>query len=150
LLTAAISFIALTMPYSTFELFRKIGVNRKWLRNRNIMRAFMMLIDINHATNFILYCATGQRFRTELKSILCCENRSKRGGAGAGGKNNASFSPLNYNYRNSIHNKINQNNSNRNNQTNSRLKNNANSNNTGSNDTINPVNSNKRPGTAAY
>jgi hypothetical protein len=95
------------MPYSTFELLRKIGVNRKWLKNRNIMRAFMMLIDINHATNFILYCATGQRFRTELKSILCCENGSAQ--RGPGGKGNAKFSSLNYNYRNSVYNKNNKN-----------------------------------------
>jgi hypothetical protein len=70
LLTACISFFILTMPYSAFELMRKIGANSPYLKNRNVMRAFMLLIDINHATNFILYCLTAQRFRTELKDII--------------------------------------------------------------------------------
>jgi hypothetical protein len=73
LLTISISFILLTLPYSAFELLRKLNVNYKWLKNRNVMRAFMLLIDINHATNFILYCLTAKRFRNELKTIICAK-----------------------------------------------------------------------------
>ena len=71
LLTISLSFILLTLPYSAFELLRKLNVDYKWLKNRNVMRAFMLLIDINHATNFILYCLTAKRFRNELKTIVC-------------------------------------------------------------------------------
>ena len=70
LLTISLSFIILTLPYAIFELLRKLGVGFKILKSRTFMRVCMMLIDINHATNFILFCLTAQRFRTELKKIL--------------------------------------------------------------------------------
>ncbi|CAF0870284.1 unnamed protein product [Brachionus calyciflorus] len=70
LMTISISFFILTLPYSTFELLRKLGFKSKWLKSRNLLRLVMLLIDINHATNFILYCLTAQRFRNELKIII--------------------------------------------------------------------------------
>lgn len=70
-MTISISFIIFTLPYSTYELLRKLGANSKWFKNRNLLRACMLLIDINHSTNFILYCLTAQRFRNELKNIIC-------------------------------------------------------------------------------
>jgi hypothetical protein len=74
LLTISISFIILTLPYSAYELLRKLDfLQYKWLKNRHVMRACMLLIDINHATNFIFYCLTAQRFRKELYKVLCVE-----------------------------------------------------------------------------
>jgi hypothetical protein len=71
LLTISLSFVIFTLPYSAFELFRKLDVNTKLFKNRYAMRFCMFLIDLNHSTNFIFYCLTAQRFRDELKSILC-------------------------------------------------------------------------------
>jgi hypothetical protein len=71
LLTISIAFIVFTLPYSTYELLRKLGVKFKWLKNRNVMRACMLLMDLNHSTNFIFYCLTAQKFRKALVENFC-------------------------------------------------------------------------------
>ena len=71
LLTVSLAFILLTMPYNTFELLRKLGFTFKFLKNRTALRFCMFLIDLNHSTNFLIYCASTQRFRNELKAMLC-------------------------------------------------------------------------------
>lgn len=76
LLTISISFVALTMPYSFFELIRKLIDHQtlnKVLSNhqvRKLQRAMLFLIDLNHSTNFIFYVLTAERFRNELKRIF--------------------------------------------------------------------------------
>ena len=70
LLTISISFIVLTFPYSIFELFRKIGFKSSFLKNRLLLRFVMLLIDVNHSTNFVLFCLTARRFRNELRYIF--------------------------------------------------------------------------------
>lgn len=70
LLTISISFIVLTFPYSIFELFRKLGFKPNFLRNRLLLRFVMLLIDLNHSTNFVLFCLTARRFRNELRYIF--------------------------------------------------------------------------------
>jgi hypothetical protein len=74
LITISMSFFILTFPYSAFDLLRKVNVNWKFLKNRQLLRIVMLLVDINHATNFILYCLTGKKFRDELKSVLLCRS----------------------------------------------------------------------------
>ena len=71
LLTISIAFIMLTLPYTTFELFRKLGSNWKLFKNRYALRFCMFLIDLNHSTNFVIYFLSTQRFRNELKGIFC-------------------------------------------------------------------------------
>lgn len=70
-MTASISFMVLSLPYSAFDLLRKFDFQFEFLKNRKVLRFVLLLVDINHATNFILYCITGQRFREELKAIYC-------------------------------------------------------------------------------
>lgn len=67
LMAISISFMVLSFPYSAFELLRKFNVNFKFLKNRELFRFILLLMDITHATNFVLYCMTGQKFRKELK-----------------------------------------------------------------------------------
>ena len=66
LLTISISFIVFTLPYSVFELFRNFGMDYKWVKNRNVMRRLMFLVDLNHATNFIFYYLTAKGFRKKF------------------------------------------------------------------------------------
>lgn len=75
LMAISISFMILSFPYSTYELLRRLNVTTftfltAVLKNRNTSRFVLLLLDIKHATNFILYCLTGQKFRSELKSLL--------------------------------------------------------------------------------
>lgn len=70
LLTISISFVLLTFPYSIFDLFRKFGLKSNFLKNRVLLRSVMFLIDLNHSTNFVLFCLTARRFRIELKNIF--------------------------------------------------------------------------------
>lgn len=71
LMTISISFVLLSFPYSAFELMRKLDlVQFAWLRTRQANRLVLLLLDIHHATNFFLYCLTGQKFRAELKEMF--------------------------------------------------------------------------------
>ena len=76
LLAISISFVVLTMPYSLFELFRKL-LNENTFHQiipankvRIFQRATLLLIDLNHSLNFFFYVLTAERFRVELKNIL--------------------------------------------------------------------------------
>ena len=76
LLTISISFVILTMPYSLYELVRKL-IDIKTLHRivhkdnvRKFQRATLLLVDLNHSTNFIFYVMTAERFRNQLKLIL--------------------------------------------------------------------------------
>jgi hypothetical protein len=70
LILISIIFVLLTLPYSTFDLLRKLGFNIKFLRNRNAQRFVMFLLDCLHATNFLVYCVVCQKFRKHLNQIF--------------------------------------------------------------------------------
>ena len=105
LLTISISFIVFTLPYSTYELLRKLGVKFTWLKNRNVMRACMLLMDLNHSTNFIFYCLTAQKFRTALVENFC-------GNANNNNKNNKNKKNNQFNNPNNNNNNLRKNNNN--------------------------------------
>jgi hypothetical protein len=70
MLTAvSITFVCLTVPYTVFELLRKFNVHPIF-RNRILHRAVVLLLDCLHASNFILYCLSGKKFRRELKFLF--------------------------------------------------------------------------------
>ena len=71
LLTASISFVVLSFPNSVFDILRQLDFEKSvnFLMNRKIHRLVHLLVDIKHATNFILYCILAQKFREELKFI---------------------------------------------------------------------------------
>ena len=70
LCTVSVSFILLTMPCSIYELIRKLNPNLTLFKKRAIHRAVLFLIDCLHASNFIMYCLTGEKFRNELKKLF--------------------------------------------------------------------------------
>jgi hypothetical protein len=76
LLTISVSFLILTLPYSLFELMRKFLNEQTFYaiipknKVRVFQRATLLLIDLNHSTNFIFYVLTAERFRIQLKNIL--------------------------------------------------------------------------------
>jgi len=76
ILVISISFLMLTMPYSLFELIRKFSNHDKFLqiipldKEREFQRATLLLIDLNHSTNFFFYVLSAERFRNQLKNIL--------------------------------------------------------------------------------
>jgi hypothetical protein len=71
LVCISVSFVILTLPYGIVEILRhhKSRGSSNLKISRKMLRACMFLLDINHATNFILYCLTAQRFRNELSII---------------------------------------------------------------------------------
>jgi hypothetical protein len=73
LCTVSITFVLFTLPYAIYELLRKLNPNSLAFQNRFIHRAVLFFIDCLHATNFILYCLTGKKFRDELRNILKCK-----------------------------------------------------------------------------
>ena len=68
--------LVLTLPYSLFELMRKTLHNDTFYsiipkdRVRDFQRATLLLIDLNHSTNFIFYVLAAERFRNRLIKIL--------------------------------------------------------------------------------
>ena len=76
LLAISISFVVLTMPYSLFELMRKLLNEETFYqiiprnRVREFQRATLLLIDLNHSLNFFFYVLTAERFRIELVNIF--------------------------------------------------------------------------------
>ena len=76
LLTISLLFVFLTMPYSLFELMRKL-LNEDTFHQivpknkvRKYQRATLLLVDLNHSLNFFFYVFTAERFRRQLKSDL--------------------------------------------------------------------------------
>lgn len=70
LMTISISFMILSFPHSAFELMRKLNFQFAFLRDRQANRFVLFFLDVQHATNFILYCLTGRKFRNELLNML--------------------------------------------------------------------------------
>ncbi len=76
ILVISISFVILTLPYSLFELMRKTLHQDTFYsiisrdRVRDFQRATLLLIDLNHSTNFIFYVLAAERFRNQLIKIL--------------------------------------------------------------------------------
>ena len=72
LCTISITFVILTLPFSIYELLRKLNPNSLLFKNRISQRIVLFFLDCLHATNFILYCLIGKKFRDELLKIIGC------------------------------------------------------------------------------
>ena len=70
LVAISFSFVVLTLPFSIYELLRKLYPHEQKFKNRTVQRVVLFLFDCLHATNFILYCLTGKKFRIELKNFF--------------------------------------------------------------------------------
>ena len=73
LISISLTFLILTLPFSIHELLRKLYPNKEKFQDRITQRVVLFLLDCLHATNFILYCLIGKKFRNELKNILLCK-----------------------------------------------------------------------------
>lgn len=71
----SVTFILFTMPFTIYEIIRKTeSLYLKYkhiLKYRHLHRFVHFLLDCLHSTNFILFCLVGERFRKQLKLILC-------------------------------------------------------------------------------
>ena len=68
-------FILLTLPIMLFIVIDKIDFERPSLIERtnckSVVWAFVNLfMYVNHSINFVLYCLTGSKFRTELATLF--------------------------------------------------------------------------------
>ena len=74
LCTISISSVILTLPFSVFELLRKMNVNMKSINVRVAQRAVLLPLDILHTTNFI-FCLSGKKFRDSLKDLFTSKQK---------------------------------------------------------------------------
>ena len=68
-------FILLTLPIMLFIVIDKIDFERPSIVERtnckSVVWAFVNLfMYVNHSINFVLYCLTGSKFRTELATLF--------------------------------------------------------------------------------
>lgn len=67
LLLVSFVWLGLTAPFTLHALFFDTAPSVRGLLIKSVC---FLLMYVNHATNFYLYCITGQRFRDELKKML--------------------------------------------------------------------------------
>jgi hypothetical protein len=77
LISISLTFLVFTLPFSIHELFRKLYPTDKKFQNRIAQRTVLFFLDCLHATNFILYCLIGKKFRNELINILTCRKETR-------------------------------------------------------------------------
>jgi len=72
LLVVSLAWLLLTTPYAVFTLgLRYFPSDRQTKATLRLTRVVcFLLMYINHAINFLLYCLTGRKFRAELKEML--------------------------------------------------------------------------------
>lgn len=81
LLTISFAFLLMTLPMNIMLIINNIlntskvstsfsGDHRLWAQYQLASTITELLMYLNHSTNFFLYCATGQKFRIELKRML--------------------------------------------------------------------------------
>ena len=75
LLTISIAFLVLTMPINILLIVTRfptteINTIEQMINFRLALTVMELLMYLNHSINFILYCATGQKFRQQLCWLL--------------------------------------------------------------------------------
>ena len=81
LLTLSFTFLLTTAPMSVYIMYRVLYVPEPltplWVAEITLARTLCLLIMwINHAINFFLYCLAGKKFRQELCTLMHCSGRS--------------------------------------------------------------------------
>ena len=74
LVVVCVAWLLLTTPFAVFTLcVPEHSRDRHTFAVQLLVRTFcFLLMYVNHAVNFILYCLTGRKFRAELKEMLRC------------------------------------------------------------------------------
>ncbi|XP_014787600.1 probable G-protein coupled receptor 139 [Octopus bimaculoides] len=78
LLTISFVWIFTTVPNTLTSITKKSRKDLESLAEAILLRVLSyILLYINHAINFFLYCLTGRLFRIELKKLFCCKSQKK-------------------------------------------------------------------------
>lgn len=79
LLGISFAWLLLTTPQTIYNLAAPAPTSLEEMGRQQLVRTVcFVLMYINHALNFFLYCMTGQRFRQELRRVLTCLDRERR------------------------------------------------------------------------
>ena len=78
-IVVSLVFVVLTSPMAFYNFFtfvspiaNRTDVNNNYLAFHIFLNdVFYMLLYFNYSVNFYLYCLTGERFRRELREIMC-------------------------------------------------------------------------------
>jgi len=72
LLVVSVAWLVFTTPYAIFTLcVQKLSDDPQTASIQQLVRVIcFLLMYINHAVNFLLYCLTGRKFRVELKEMM--------------------------------------------------------------------------------
>ena len=78
-IVVSLVFVVLTSPMAFYNFFtfvspiaNRTDVNNNYLAFHLFLNdVFYMLLYFNYSVNFYLYCLTGERFRRELREIMC-------------------------------------------------------------------------------
>jgi len=75
LLVVSIAWLLLTTPYAVFTLcVQKFSRDPQTAAMQGLVRVLcFLLMYINHAVNFLLYCLTGRKFRC----VIHCESKNE-------------------------------------------------------------------------
>ena len=75
LVVVCVAWLLLTTPYAVFTLcVPSFSRDRRTAAVQMIVRVLcFLLMYVNHAINFVLYCLTGRKFRAELKVITAID-----------------------------------------------------------------------------
>ncbi|ELU13434.1 hypothetical protein CAPTEDRAFT_201476 [Capitella teleta] len=72
------TFPAIVYPFIVNALFPNVHVDLESFGLAYLVNAFLgMLLFLNYAINFMLYCLGGTKFRLALKEMLCCCKEKK-------------------------------------------------------------------------
>ena len=68
----SLTFVVVTLPFSINQLYIRFKSKRtlQTCFEKDFNRFIVLLHDLNHAINFILYCICGKKFRSEVKNII--------------------------------------------------------------------------------
>ena len=79
LLLVSVSFLLLTGPMGILLIVERYVWVPGTMKEKAVARLVHSVIDnlmyMNHAINFIFYCFSGRKFRTELKRMCCCTGK---------------------------------------------------------------------------
>ena len=81
LLLVTTLFLILHLPShlrSIYQTFTKRSTPSKYGSSMLFVEIAFELYTTNSGINFFLYCISGQKFRTDLKEILCCTRKGRR------------------------------------------------------------------------
>ena len=82
LLVVSVAWLLLTTPYAVFTQFvRDYSSDPQTKSVQRLVRVIcFLLMYVNHAVNFLLYCLTGRKFRVELKELVSstCRRPARR------------------------------------------------------------------------